>query len=155
MPTLPDSMAYGPGGAMPGPLVGALVPVVFGPTTYTGAITTGGSEFGFCVPFDCRVESVTWASNGALTGTNTIALFSFTAVDGCIGGTAVMAATSINAGGTVEGAGLSTVAAARNIAKGRFLAFDIILAAGQTATLLVVTVNLSVCGHAVADVAAR
>jgi hypothetical protein len=145
-------MAYGPGGALPGPLVGALVPFVLGPFTTATTVVSGAGEIGFRCPCDMRIESVSWAFMTAPGAASTMAVYNFTAVDGGAGGTPVLAATAITANGSVEGA--TFVQAARNFTKGQYLVLDMVI--GTSAPVnMVVTVMMSIGGHAVADVAVR
>jgi len=152
MTTLPDHMAYGPGGALPGPLVGALVPFVLGPFTTATVVVSGAGEIGIRMPCDARIESVSWAFMTEPGAASTLAIFKHTATNGGAGGTAVLAATAITTEGAVEGA--SFVTAARNFTKGQFLVLDLVI--GTSAPVnMVVTVMMSIGGHAVADVVAR
>lgn len=153
MPEIGNLAYGGPGSAMPGPLVGALVPFVLGPFTTATTVATGAGEIGFRVPCDMRIQSVSWAFMTAPGAASTLAIYNFTAVDGATGGTLVLAATACTASGSVEGSGFAS-SAVRNFTKGQFLVFDMVI--GTSAPVnMVITVMSYVSGHAVADVAAR
>jgi hypothetical protein len=154
MPELSDLLTYGgPGTAMSGPVVGALVPFVLGPFTTAATVAAGAAEFGFTAPCDLRIQSVSWNFMTAPGAASTLALYRHTAIDGCSGGTAIMAATAITAAGSVEGSGFAS-SAVRNITKGQVLGFDIAVGVSLAANM-VVTVMAYITGHAVADKAVR
>jgi len=155
MPELSDHMAYGPGSAMPGPVVGALVPFVLGPLDFAAAaVSAGANTIGFYAPCDLRIESVSWAAHVYMTGTNTVAIYKHTDVLGGEGGTAIKTATAITAAGRVEGASFAS-SAARNVTKGQCVALDLVLSGTGTYEDLCFVVMAYITGHAVADVAAR
>ena len=144
-------MAYsGSPTAVGGPLVGGLVPFVLGPFTTATSASTGTMEIGFRCPCDLRVESVSWSAMTYPAGGGTIAIFNYTDINGAIGGTAVMAATSIAASGVVEGAGFVS-SAARNFTKGQHLVVDTVITATGAAANVVITVMAYITGQAVAD----
>lgn len=154
MPELPGHMAYGgPGTAMPGPIVGALVPFVLGPFTTATTVVSGAGEIGIKCPCDLRLESVSWAFMTAPGAASTMAIFNHTATNGGAGGTAVLAATAITSEGTVEGSAFAS-SAVRNFTKGQFIVLDMVI--GTSAPVnMVVTIMAYITGHSVADVAAR
>jgi len=152
MPELSDVLAYGgPGTAMPGPVVGALVPFVLGPFTTATTVVSGAGELGFRVPCDMRIESISWCFETAPGAASTLAVSNNTSL--AVGGTAILAATACTATGSVEGAGFIS-SAVRNVVKGRFLVFDMVI--GTSAPVnMTITVMAYITGHAVADVTAR
>lgn len=157
MPELPDSMAYGgPGGAFPGPVVGGLAAFVIGPITNANVTAQAAGAFtqGFNAPCDMVLQSVSWSAHTYSTGTNTVAVFKHTDVAGGEGGTAILAATSINAIGSAEGAALGTVAN-RRVTKGQAVVLDLVLSGTGEFENLTFAVMAYIVGHAIADKAVR
>lgn len=154
MPELPTHMAYGgPGTAMPGPVVGALVPFVLGPFTTATTVVSGAGEIGFKCPCDMRLESVSWAFMTAPGAASTMAIYNHTATNGGAGGTAVLAATAITTEGYLEGASFAS-SAVRNFTKGDFLVLDMVIGTSAPVNMVVV-IMAYITGHAVASVTAR
>lgn len=152
----PPQMAYSEGSAIGGPVVGALVPFVLGPITNANAAAQAAGAFtmGFYAPCDMMLQSVAWSAHTYSTGTNTIAIYKHTDVAGGEGGTAILAATSINAFGRVEGDALGTKAN-RQITKGQAVVVDPVLSGTGEFENLVIVIMAVIGGHAVADKAAR
>lgn len=153
MPELPEYMAYGPGTAIGGPTVGALVPFVLGPFTTATTVVSGAGEVGFRCPCDMRLESISWGFMTAPGAASTLAVYNFTAIDGATGGTLVLAATAITASGSVEGAGFAS-SPVRNFTKGQFVAIDLVIGTSAPVNMVIICM-MNIGGHAVADKGAR
>jgi hypothetical protein len=153
MPEIGNLAYGGPGSAMSGPLVGALVPFVLGPFTTATTVVSGAGEIGIKCPCDLRLESVTWAFMTAPGAASTLAIYNHTATNGGAGGTLVLAAQAITAEGGVEGTAFAS-SAVRNFTKGQFIVLDPVI--GTSAPVnMVVTIMAYISGHAVADVLSR
>lgn len=156
MPEYGQAIPGAPGSNIPGPVVGSLMAFVIGPITNANAAAQVAGAFtqGFYAPCDLVLESIAWSAHTYSTGTNTVAIFKHTDVAGGEGGTAVLAATSINAFGRVEGASLGT-SALRSVTKGQAVVLDLVLSGTGEFENLTFVVTAYAAGHAVADVAAR
>lgn len=152
MPEFGQGIPGQPGTNISGPVVGALVPFVLGPFTPGGTVAAGAGEIGFYCPCDMRIESVSWAAMTYPGATSTIAIYNHTDINGGNGGTAVLAATAVTAGGRAEGAAF--VQAARNFTKGQYCVIDPVFANSAPANMTI-TIMMTITGHAVADVTAR
>lgn len=128
-----------------GPVGGAYVAFVLGPTDLAAGVTTGQRLMGILAPCALRIARVTWA-NRLSGGAGTTALYQHSVYQ-TSGATTVMIGTSIATSGGVEGAGFVS-SAVRDVPKGNFVFFDPLTTGSQSD--IVFTIFAYVQGHAVA-----